>query len=90
MNTSITIYDTHAAVQRLQSKGASPELAEEIVATVKSAKIEASVATQKDINDLRSDVLGLKAEMYRAFIIHGFSTVGAILAAAFAVAGVMG
>ena len=86
MNTSIIITDTHAAVQRLQEKGASEALAAEIVATVQTARVESDPATRADINDLKSDLLEMRAEMYRAFIIHGFTTVGAILAAAFGVA----
>ncbi|MCE8006007.1 hypothetical protein [Aestuariivita sp.] len=90
MNTSIIINDTHAAVQRLQQKGASADLAAEIVATVQAARVEGDLATRADINEVRTDLVELRAEMYRAFVIHGFTTVGAILAAAFGVASLLG
>lgn len=86
MNTSIIINDTHAAVQRLRAKGASEDLAQEIVATVQAAKVESDLATRADVNMVRTEVLELRAEMYRALTIHGFTTVGTILAAVFGVA----
>lgn len=90
MNTSIIINDTHAAVQRLQEKGASADLAAEIVATVQAAKVESDLATRADINDLKTSLLDLRTEMYRAFVIHGFTTVAAILAAGLSVASMIG
>ncbi|MEO1538677.1 MAG: hypothetical protein AAFR73_13235 [Pseudomonadota bacterium] len=83
MSTSITIKDTHAAVQRLVEKGASKDLAEEIVATVSGARVESDLAT-------RADLLGLRAEMYRALLIHGFITVTAVIGSAIALAGILG
>jgi len=56
MAISISIKDTHAAVSALQERGASKELAEGIVATVKEAELTSQPATQFDIERLRADI----------------------------------
>lgn len=70
MSNSITIGDTHAAVKNLEAKGASKELAEEIVATVQSAKLGNDPATKADITDLRIEMRGLETRLYRAMLIQ--------------------
>lgn len=55
MNT-ITIKDTHATIAMLQEKGASKELAEGIVETLQSAKLESDPATKNDISDLKTEI----------------------------------
>ena len=82
MSISINIGDTHATVKRLEEKGASKDLAEEIVATVKAAKIESDPAT-------KADLLELRAEMYRALLIHGFATVSAVIGSTIALANIL-
>ncbi|WWR46059.1 hypothetical protein RZ517_14970 [Roseovarius sp. S88] len=79
MSLSLTFRDTHAAIKNLEAKGASKDLAEEIVATMQAAHLASDPATQKNISDLR-------AEMYRAFVIHGFTTVTAVIGSAIALA----
>ena len=79
MSISITIKDTHAAVSALQERGASEELAEGIVETVRKAELSSNPATQGDIARAVSD---LRAELYRSLLIHGFVTVGAVIGAA--------
>ncbi|MEL6644100.1 MAG: hypothetical protein AAFQ79_09205 [Pseudomonadota bacterium] len=83
MSISIIIKDTHAAVQRLIEKGASKDFAEEIVATVSGARVESELAT-------RADLFELRAEMYRALLIHGFVTVTAVIGSAIALASILG
>lgn len=55
-----------------------------------NTSIISDLATRADVNMVRTDVLELRADMYRAFVIHGFTTVGAILVAAFGVAAFLG
>ena len=82
MSISINIDDTHDTVQRLVAKGAAQDLAEEIVATVQAARIESHPAT-------RADLLELRAEMYRALLIHGFTTVTTVVGSAIVLAGAL-
>ena len=82
MSISITSNDTHAAVKNLEAKGASKELAEEIVATVRATKVESDPATKVDVQQLRGD-------MYPALMIHGFVTVTAVIGAAAALGSVL-
>ena len=79
MSISITINDTHSAVQRLQTKGASKDLAEEIVATIKAASISSEPATQADVARVEGN---LRAELYKALLIHGFATLSAVVGSA--------
>ncbi|WP_299366773.1 hypothetical protein [uncultured Tateyamaria sp.] len=87
MNISISIPDTHKAVQALEAKGHSKAMAEGIVEAVQSAKLSSEPATQAD---LAREIGALRSEMYRALTIHGFTTVGTILAAVFGVAAFFG
>lgn len=79
MAISISIKDTHAAVSALQERGASKELAEGIVATVRKAELSSEPASQADIAHAVSE---LRAELYRSLLIHGFVTVTTVLGAA--------
>ena len=83
MSISITINDTHDVVQRLQAKGASKDLAEEIVATIKSASVASDPATKADLATVEGN---LRAELYRALLVHGFATLGAVIGSAVALA----
>ncbi|MEL6573948.1 MAG: hypothetical protein AAFQ64_20055 [Pseudomonadota bacterium] len=87
MTTSIIIKDTYAAIQRLQEKGASKDLAEEIVATVSAAKVESDPATQADLLRLEG---ALRSELYRALLIHGFVTVTAVIGSAITLGSFLG
>lgn len=83
MSISITINDTHEVVQRLQAKGASKDLAEEIVATITAASISSDPANKADLAVVEGN---LRAELYKALLIHGFTTLTAIVGSAIALA----
>lgn len=74
MSISITINDTHRAIETLKSSGASKELAESIVSTVKSAELSSSPATQADLTRAVSD---LETRFYKAFLTFALSIIGA-------------
>jgi len=57
MAISISIKDTHAAVSALQERGASKELAEGIVATVKAAELSHDPATQYDLKAMENRLM---------------------------------
>lgn len=82
MNISVHIPDTHKAIEALQQRGTTKEVAEGIIEVLQSAKLSSDPATKDDVMLIRSDVEQLRAEMYRALLVHGFTTVGAIIAAA--------
>lgn len=75
MNISVNIPDTHKAIEALQRKGATKEVAEGIVEMVQSAKLSSEPATQAD---LVREIGNLRSEMYRALIVHGFTIVAAV------------
>lgn len=89
MAISISIKDTHAAISALQERGASKELAEGIVATVKGAELSHDPATQADIFRVENQISALRAEFYRSILIHGFVTVASVLGAAAILANVL-
>lgn len=86
MNVSITLPDTHKAVRELQESGIEAKTAEAIVKTVQSASLSSTPATQADMARLEGTLQAvagsLRAELYRALLIHGFVTVSAIIGAA--------
>jgi len=82
MNISINIPDTHKAIEALQSRGTTKEVAEGIVEVLQSARLSTDPATKEDVMFIRSDVEQLRSEMYRALVAHGFTIVAAIIAAA--------
>ena len=73
---SIVIKDTHRAVENLTKKGASKELAEEIVDVVQNAALASDPATQADIAAVRSDIANLRVELYKAMAVQGVATAG--------------
>lgn len=56
MSISITINDTHKAIQNLEAKGASKELAEGIVSTFERATLADDPAKQGDILRLERQI----------------------------------
>lgn len=77
MNTLI-IADTHKRIEALQAKGASKELAEEIVTTVQQAQIKDEPATKSDIIGIDVKIESLRSEIYRGLVAHGLAVVGTI------------
>ncbi|WP_299771261.1 hypothetical protein [uncultured Tateyamaria sp.] len=69
---SVTIHDTHAAVKGLIAKGASKELAEEIVTLVQTAEIKGESETRADLADLKTDV-------YKAMLVQTGSIIAALI-----------
>lgn len=90
MNISVNIPDTHKAIETLQRRGTTKEVAEGIVEVLQSARLSADPATKEDVGLIRSDLEQLRSEMYRAFLVHGFTIVGAIIALAFSISSIIG
>ena len=63
----ITIFDTHEVVKRLIEAGFT-ELQAEAIAKEQKSIIEGNLATKKDVEEVKKDILELKVLMYKTTI----------------------
>ncbi len=76
--STITI-DTRKTIQKLMKKGYTEEQAEGFVEALTESELVTKTYLDSRLTELKLDI---KAEMYRALLIHGLIVVATIIAAA--------